>query len=50
MTPEDTIEPKHIPAPYNKEKEKDEEELDQLFKLSSLKEAKNEFEKLFIVI
>lgn len=49
MTPEDTIEPKHIPAPYNKEKEKDEEELDQLFKLSSLKEAKNEFEKLFIV-
>ncbi len=48
MTPEDTIEPRHIPAPYNREKEKDEEELDQLFKLGSLKEAKNEFEKLFI--
>ncbi len=48
MTPEDIIEPRHIPAPYNREKKKDEEELDQLFKLGSLKEAKNEFEKLFI--
>jgi len=49
MTPEDVIEPKHIPAPYNRQKEKDKEGLNRLFKIDSLKEAKNEFEKLFIV-
>ena len=48
MIPEDIIEPRHIPPPYNSQKSRDDKEIDQLFKITSLKEAKNRFEKLFI--
>ncbi len=48
MVPGDVIEARHIPVPYNREKKKYGKELDQIFGIRSLKEAKNEFEKIFI--
>jgi len=48
MVPGDVIEARHIPSPYNREKKKYDKELDQIFGISSLKEAKNKFERIFI--
>ena len=48
MTPGDTIEARHIPPPYNSQIYRKEEGFNKLFKIDSLKEAKTEFERLFI--